>query len=663
MSELEKPAVTTAAQLWEAFEAQAGLSLTPSRKGVPGYDAALAEGIRNTLRFGPGPIGPQLARAATPLEDLLNALLCELQPWSRMMREVLEILREASAQHAGAALELEVRFDDLDPGLRTDLEAFRRQADGAEEVVAQRPGRLWGQVHWQDVDVDLGLDANVSSHAPPPGLPADLRAWVDRYAGGERPPVPPLPPTGHAAYDAVRSDLLAWASSALAAMRSAGVSASERYAAYHREPSRDFGHGWTAQGLWGADSDFLVGSVLMRHMAAPRARTWDRGRAAEIAERVGAALAAAPPGPPGAVLVNRLLDLLDLPVWKRRHELYSVWIAALMRQAWGERPGWSWHAPDGVLSFAFGGSHIATVSHPEDGAAEVWAELRRPVVLTTPSRSRKANVQPDYTVLVAADRASAPAGLVVECKQYRRPSRRNFTSALRDYATAHEEAAVALVNYGPAGAAAEDAALASEDRVEAVAALGDVHPLGGGREAACAWLEDHLVNAVGHAHFIAHGARLLREAEAEQTRTRAASVAAWQDAAAPVRGEVTLVWRTGGDLDLHVSAENAGRRDEISFSNLGALSVAPFIRHGGDLLQPGTEVVRIGSPREGRCAVAVQVYSGPTPQPDAVEVTVRLDERTQTFRPPHGAWMRWEVCSVDFDRGTIAASTGESPPR
>jgi hypothetical protein len=57
---------------------------------------------------------------------------------------------------------------------------------------------------------------------------------------------------------------------------------------------------------------------------------------------------------------QELLDLLNLPVWRRRHELYSVWVGTRMLSVIKHAvPDMRFHTVDGTLSFEFGGSRLA----------------------------------------------------------------------------------------------------------------------------------------------------------------------------------------------------------------------------------------------------------------------------------------------------------------
>ncbi|MFW6676821.1 hypothetical protein ACOAOT_04075 [Lacrimispora sp. AGF001] len=141
-------------------------------------------------------------------------------------------------------------------------------------------------------------------------------------------------------------------------------------------------------------------------------------------------------------------EFLKLPVWKHRYELYSVWVCTEIMGAL-DKYNIEYNVIDGKLSFSFGGSHIASIvnSHPE---LQIWAELKTEWEKgeTKNRKSRGKHIQPDYSLVVLPIEDVRSTLVVVECKQYKKPSRKNFSEALEDYADGRPESKVILVNYG-----------------------------------------------------------------------------------------------------------------------------------------------------------------------------------------------------------------------
>lgn len=141
-------------------------------------------------------------------------------------------------------------------------------------------------------------------------------------------------------------------------------------------------------------------------------------------------------------------EFLELPVWKHRYELYSVWVCTEIMGAL-DKYNIEYNVIDGKLSFSFGGSHIASIvnSKPE---LQIWAELKTEWENgeTKNRKSRGKHIQPDYSLVVPPIDDVKSTLVVVECKQYKKPSRKNFSEALEDYADGRPESKVILVNYG-----------------------------------------------------------------------------------------------------------------------------------------------------------------------------------------------------------------------
>lgn len=146
-------------------------------------------------------------------------------------------------------------------------------------------------------------------------------------------------------------------------------------------------------------------------------------------------------------VVEELEELLQLPIWKKRYDFYSVWVITQIAEGLNDK-NVEFISENGELCFSFAGTHLAkTKTFPH---LDVWSELKTP--LNNPiGKSRKRNIQPDYSILNSQIKDDTNSTiLVVECKQYKVPSKKNFREALIDYANGRPNAAVVLVNYGPA---------------------------------------------------------------------------------------------------------------------------------------------------------------------------------------------------------------------
>ena len=145
-------------------------------------------------------------------------------------------------------------------------------------------------------------------------------------------------------------------------------------------------------------------------------------------------------------LVEDLTELLNLPIWKKRYELYSTWVMAAMDQALTTYNR-EVHHLNGVLRFNFSPTRLMTVQSAI-GPFEIWAENR--TLLSNPTgHGRKNAIQPDYTIYQGTIGDPNDCITCVEVKQYKKASVKNFKNALDDYADGLPKASIYLVNYGP----------------------------------------------------------------------------------------------------------------------------------------------------------------------------------------------------------------------
>ena len=170
-------------------------------------------------------------------------------------------------------------------------------------------------------------------------------------------------------------------------------------------------------------------------------------------EKLASAYADFPRKRMGAVIqIKDLEKIVSLPVWRKRHEFYGVWVATEIERALkGHRI--TIHHDEGELNFSFKEAKIADV---ETSRQKVSLFSERRVPLPNPvGKGRINSVQPDFG-LWTQELQSDNCVLIVEVKHYKKRSRRNFRDALIDYANAHPSAKVILVNYGPVGSEFDD---------------------------------------------------------------------------------------------------------------------------------------------------------------------------------------------------------------
>jgi len=145
-------------------------------------------------------------------------------------------------------------------------------------------------------------------------------------------------------------------------------------------------------------------------------------------------------------ILEELIEFLNLPVWKKRYELFSTWILSVMDQALTDYER-EVHDDKGVLRLDFSATHLMSVQ-AFGGPFEIWAENRTPLPNPT-GHGRKNGIQPDYTIYRPTVGDPKNCLVCVEVKQYKKASVKNFGNALNDYANGLLNANIFLTNYGP----------------------------------------------------------------------------------------------------------------------------------------------------------------------------------------------------------------------
>ena len=348
---------------------------------------------------------------------LLVELLRLIAPYAEMVQDVLAFFARAGAQSSSENIRIRFEFDNAGDNFEFDLRNFRDWESRFREVVARVPvpdiddlralelrhafvvegityrivGSNWTEVAPSDIEVGRWLDASPSGR-------------------GESPRVPPPPRVADA--DLKRLLALVW-------LLLRGVA------------------GDAAGGTLSTDDvrTIVRGAYLLREHEALLLR-----RLRDVFDDVSLQETEA------RVQLEELFEVFNLPAWKRRSELYSVWVGARLMASFGERA--RVHVVGGSLAFSFGGAHLATVAGSDGPAAFVWCEFRSRASALL-GKGRKRAIQPDYVLLGPPVTHPDSAILVVECKQYLKQSRKAFAHALIDYARGHRSAVVALVSYGP----------------------------------------------------------------------------------------------------------------------------------------------------------------------------------------------------------------------
>jgi hypothetical protein len=333
----------------------------------------------------------------------------------------------------------------------------------------------------------------------------------------------------------------------------------------------------------------------------------------------------------GETIVRHLEEFLNLPIWKHRHELYSVWISTQILNAL-DRMSTRIHQVNGNLIFSFSGTHLAT-SDAFEPRLHVWAELRSPLIGPI-GKSRKSAIQPDYSLITDPVTSPEASILEVECKQYIRPSVANFSAALLDYAKGRPNVHVILVNYGPANQSI----------------LNNLDPYIRLRTSLIDIMRPDSKTAQDEFRWIIHEVLTRRYGSYRKINSEKLDLTSAR--------RIVLSWREQPrDLDLHLIIDTIeGDIYKVNFSERGDIIKIPWAQLNDDeRYGHGPEVIKVNRWIDGRYHFAVHNYSNDCALIGCgASVTFDCGHHHCSFQYPiegNGRW--WSVFALDTKSGTI----------
>ena len=412
------------------------------------YDADLVLELKRELGIPEGSeIADWLDREGVEPEALLFAFFSVIRPYAVMMADLLRMFEQAGATHNDHTLDVAFRFGDDGPDLGFSLEHFRAIIETWLRVTALVEHSMWTQGQLWRLNRSLGSGDAFGD--------LDAREWWRQYREERVWPNFRLAPPRSGDERLDRLLTRAWRVWEAVGDATTGISRDRdvlRSSLRTADRAAAEDGGWDRGLLVILDTDNWASSFvasaysLVERISAPSGV--DVAQVSEVADTLEELLAE-----PAVVtgtetrLERQLEEFLRLPLWKRRHELYSAWVSTeILKAVEAGEP--RIHHANGKLVFAFSGTHLATLERT-DARLHVWAELRS--ALSTPvGKGRVGAIQPDYTLTQYPITEPESAVVVVECKQYWRASAKNFSDALSDYASGRPAATIVLVNYGPA---------------------------------------------------------------------------------------------------------------------------------------------------------------------------------------------------------------------
>jgi hypothetical protein len=626
----------SAPQVWDYLKSNGGLDLK-------NYDSQLEDDLRCRLRLPAGKDFRQSLRSTgISVESFVIAFFQAVAPFAMMLSDLLETFEKADAHRGSTNIVISFKFNEKLPPLQFDLTQFRDWIETWRRITGPYLEPEWNNnVLWM-------LNSVVCERFDV--LPNDqaARRWVNQYMQDRVWPGFQLPPPRSGEPQLDESLRMLWTIWSRVVDQSSTLGRS-------REVLRNLGFGLlanqvvgqdasgsavpSARILAGIDSDHWAGSLASgAYVKAETLAALPTGERRDQANKLQAELQHILSQVPttqaeGPHLSRKLEEVLQHPIWKQRPALYSAWVFTRILEALDGLQA-RVHQMNDTIAFSFSGTHLATFDAVSP-KLHLWAELRSPVDNPV-GHGRSGAIQPDYSLVIDPISDPNAAVLVIECKQYLRPSRRNFSNALTDYARGRPNSLILLVNYGPARQGILDGV--PPDVRDRTAIIGDFKPTS---TAAKDRFKEIVKNTVRQ--------RLALNSPNPDPKTKPAL---------PIEGGmVTLSWaQSPRDLDLHLRITSGGVDQEISFSKMGRQDAEPWAELKGDVQTGhGPELISLAKWLNVKYHFAVHNYSGEVPLAGsgATIEFIRGQQRMRFQCPTNGAGDWWSVFAVDGESGEI----------
>lgn len=632
-------ALNNGLELWRSLVAS-GLELERKNR-LAGYDAALVNELHERLYPDSVRSFEQDMRQAPPsTEAFLDAFFTALKPFSQMLREVLTMFEDAGARRSDENLRIAFNFDEATEELALTVKQFREVEVFFRQITREVIERRWNSNSLFALSGDVGgVITKISGQQPWEFRSSSVvehrtsREWIEQNGKPNWLQFPGFPTTGNVELD----DKLHMAQQLIENMMAEVLKLGRTYREFEARlgqlPTREEGGSeinFSAEGVGNelprrefvrAAHDFWPNSfaenIFLLIQMLPTAGVEKDQVAADLAAAIQTGFDRPPQTRRNRItLEQEFLELINLPTWKKRHELYAVWVCSRIAKALNDLK-WVWHPDGDTLRFSFAGVELATLDSG-DARFVLWTEKRTP--LPEGGLLGRKHIQPDYRIMTAPTHRTDATSLVVECKQYRRWSKKNFGAALDDYAKGCPNAPVILVNYGPTDPSI--LSLVDSSRRDRTHLVGNFQPF---EDGAFAQFRDLVRTAY---------AKVLTPATG---------------------GEINLLWGSQfRDLDLHLFVKI---RDPLQSEILhlgfggddGCLTDEPYAIWSGDVQKspPGTEQITIARWLDADYDLLVHDYSRTAGYPsDDLTLKIVIDGSQYDFDPPapFGPW--WHVCRI-----------------
>jgi len=422
-------------------------------------------------RLDPEASGLVEALSKVTVTVFLNTFFGVISPFVGMMRDLLEYFEAAGAKEGPVNWVL-VLGDDEEK-LEVDLDAFRkwikaatRFRRGARTVPDLTYEELWDlrECFYPTRKKDPSIAPGEADYRQPePRVKsAELTKWLEAYENGDYLDLPAEVSVALADKEPI-GDVAALLTEIYSAIRA--IARNQEELKRKGRASRAGDDFWSAQGLWYFESDYWVRGRVLDLAAYEQAA---KKQQAQVRTKLSAFFKnQRRRRMKQDVDISDVEEILSLPAWKKRYELYSAWIFTMLLKALDGHAIKLKH-DNGRISFSF---RETVMAHVPSAVPPVSIYSERRVALANPvGHGRTGGAQPDYSFWTEDGKCP----LAVECKHYSRSSTRNFGDALNDYSAALGSAHIVLANYGPVSPAVLEAI--EEERRERCRAVGNVNP-------------------------------------------------------------------------------------------------------------------------------------------------------------------------------------------
>jgi hypothetical protein len=419
-----------------------------------GRDSDFVDLVRVALDPQAADFGSALASCPNN-ETLVRSVFDVVAPFSEMSRDIVNFMRMAGATQGKASVRIALENSVLGLEQFEEFSATLRTGPGVVEIL--------------DATIADGFElANaLERQSPRVPLASDVGRWLRAFDDGEFRALPPS--LDLATVPRELADFASIVATALAALRSVAKTRRQRDAFLADRSYQGDGGSIADPATIARFEHDLLGRLIRllgEAMADPDRRTFEAA-SRPILSRI--------PRRPQLTSgdISALERVLALPVWKKRFELYAVWIATRIAAAVEPERVVVHPDQDGALPFAFRRTLLVTIDSAE-GPKRLWAE-RQEACANPIGKNRTGHVQPDYG-LWSGEAGADHCDLIVEVKHYKTPALRTFGAALVDYATAHPHAETVLVNYGRAAGVIEHDRWSHHHVLHRCREIGDLTP-------------------------------------------------------------------------------------------------------------------------------------------------------------------------------------------